>query len=128
MLRCDQLHWVSPAHFSPPPSAAVPLALYPHGCGYRRQILAALGRQQRDYDIVFECTGVTGVQLAVDSGLAIAATSSPLIQKGWRVLDASDPGLPALGNVMIELRFGANEITPATRFFADELRRQVMDR
>ncbi len=128
ILRCDQLHWVAAAHYQAQPTASIPLALYPHGCGYRRQILAALSSKQCDYEIVFECTGVTGVQLAVDSGLAIAATSNPLIQTGWRVLDEEDLGLPVLGNVMIELRFGANETTPATRFFADELRKQVMEK
>ncbi|MGK8285883.1 LysR substrate-binding domain-containing protein [Pseudomonas putida] len=128
ILRCDQLHWVAAAHYQAQPTAPLPLALYPHGCGYRRQILAALSNNQRDYEIAFECTGVTGVHLAVDSGLAIAATSNPLIQPGWRVLDEEDDALPMLGNVMIELRFGANEASPATCYFADELRRQVMDR
>lgn len=127
-LRCDPLHWVAASHYQVQTDAPVPLALYPHGCGYRRQILAALANIQRDYEIAFECTGVTGVQLAVDSGMAIAATSTPLVHPGWRVLDGEDPGLPTLGNVMIELRYGAHEISPATRFFAEALRAQVVAR
>jgi DNA-binding transcriptional LysR family regulator len=125
ILRCDQLHWVAASGFQLEPSAPIPLALYPHGCGYRRQILAALSSHQKDYEIAFECTGVTGVQLAVDSGLAIAATSSPLIQPSWRILDEETSALPPLGNVMIELRQSVDEASPAICYFADELRKQV---
>ncbi|RMV78921.1 hypothetical protein ALP05_03252 [Pseudomonas caricapapayae] len=42
ILRCDQLQWVSAAGFNVDPNGPIPLALYPHGCGYRRQILSAL--------------------------------------------------------------------------------------
>ena len=125
ILRCDQLQWVAAAGFKLDRTAPVPLALYPHGCGYRRNILSALSGRQIDYEIAFECTGVTGVQLAVDSGLAIAATTAPLIQPTWRILEVSDTALPSLGNVTIELRQSLCESTPAVRFFADELRRHV---
>jgi len=125
ILRCDQLQWVAASDYGLNPDVPIPLALYPHGCGYRRQILTALSSTQRDYEIAFECTGVTGVQLAVDSGLAIAATSAPLIQPGWRILNAADEALPLLGNVTIELRLGKGAPSAAVRSFADELRKQV---
>ncbi|MGB5957111.1 LysR family transcriptional regulator [Pseudomonas sp.] len=128
ILRCDQLHWVAAAGYKLDPTAPVPLALYPHGCGYRRHILAALSASLIDYDIVFECTGVTGVRLAVESGLAIAATSSPLILPNWQIIETGDRTLPPLGNVVIELRQSGSEPAPAVRFFADELRRQVLAR
>ena len=124
VLRCDQLQWVAATAFQLDMSAPLPLALYPHGCGYRRQILASLSGNQRDYEVAFECTGVTGVRLAVDSGLAIAATSAPLIQENWRILDSSC-GLPPLGNVMIELRRSPCESSAAVQFFAEELRKHV---
>lgn len=125
ILRCDQLQWVAASDYGLNPDVPIPLALYPHGCGYRRQILTALSSTQRDYEIAFECTGVTGVQLAVDSGLAIAATSAPLIQPGWRILNAADESLPLLGNVTIELRLGKGAPSAAVHSFADELRKQV---
>ncbi|MGE8061198.1 LysR substrate-binding domain-containing protein [Pseudomonas sp. NPDC089547] len=125
ILRCDQLQWVSAAGFKVDRNAPIPLALYPHGCGYRRQILSALSGCQLDYDIAFECTGVAGVQLAVDSGLAIAATSAPLTKPTWQILHGPSNGLPALGNVTIELRQHPGECNPAAAFFADELRKHV---
>ncbi|QHG64134.2 LysR substrate-binding domain-containing protein [Pseudomonas putida] len=128
VLRCDQLHWVGAAGFQLDRSAPLPLALYPHGCGYRRHILSALSASLIDYEVAFECTGVTGVQLAVESGLAIAATSTPLIRPGWQILETGDAALPALGNVIIELRQSLVEPSAAVRFFADELRRQVVAR
>lgn len=124
VLRCDQLQWVAASSFELDDSAPIPLALYPHGCGYRRHILASLSSHQRDYEVAFECTGVTGVRLAVDSGLAIAATSTALIQPNWKVLDAAN-GLPSLGNVMIELRRSPGESSMAAEFFAQSLRQCV---
>ncbi|MCU1726975.1 LysR substrate-binding domain-containing protein [Pseudomonas sp. 7P_10.2_Bac1] len=125
VLRCDALHWVAGESFTWMPQTPLPLALYPHGCGFRGQILSALSASQCDYEIVFECTGVAGVQLAVDSGLAIAATSSALMQPGWQVLDAAAHGLPVLGNVMIELRLANQPVPVAVQQFAEELRKQV---
>ncbi len=126
VLRSDQLQWVAAESYQLSPDEPVPLALYPHGCGYRRQILTALSSNQREYEIAFECTGVTGVQLAVESGMAIAATSMPLIQPRWQILDPAVTGLPALGNVIIELRVGKREGSPAVQFFAQELRKHVV--
>ncbi|MFJ4344147.1 LysR substrate-binding domain-containing protein [Pseudomonas sp. NPDC089401] len=128
VLRCDPLRWVGAAGFTLDRSVPIPLALYPHGCGYRRHILAALSASLIDYEVAFECTGVTGVQLAVESGLAIAATSTPLIQPGWQLLEVGEAGLPVLGNVIIELRQGMREPSAAVSFFADELRRHVTAR
>lgn len=126
ILRSDKLQWVAGESYHPSPDETVPLALYPHGCGYRRQILTALSSNQREYEIAFECTGVTGVQLAVESGLAVAATSLPLIQPSWQILDAVVAGLPPLGNVTIELRMGKNQSNPAVQYFAQELRKHVV--
>nr|WP_256261839.1 LysR substrate-binding domain-containing protein [Pseudomonas gingeri] len=128
ILRSDQLQWVGAAGLQVDLTAPIPLALYPHGCGYRRQILSALSGCQLDYEIVFECTGVTGVRLAVDSGLAIAATSAPLIQPTWQILDTDSGSLPPLGNVTIELRQSTGEFSAAVSFFADELRKHVSAR
>lgn len=126
ILRSDKLQWVAGESYHLSPDETVPLALYPHGCGYRRQILTALSSSQREYEIVFECTGVTGVQLAIESGLAVAATSLPLIQPSWQTLDAVVAGLPPLGNVTIELRMGKNQSNPAVQYFAQELRKHVV--
>ncbi|WP_157953609.1 LysR substrate-binding domain-containing protein [Zobellella maritima] len=124
-LRREPLRWVAAEGVDITRDAPVPLALYPHGCGYRRHILNALSSAQRDYYIAFECTGVMGVKLAVDSGLAIAATSEPLIQPNWKILDAEEFGLPKLGAVIIELRVGRDEPSQAARYFANALRNQL---
>lgn len=126
ILRSDQLRWVAAENYRLPLDEPVPLALYPHGCGYRRQILTALSSNGREYEIAFECTGVTGIQLAIESGMTIAATSAPLIQPSWQILDPAIAGLPVLGNVTIELRMGKGERSPAIQYFAQELRRHVV--
>lgn len=126
VLRRDPLLWVAEANYKFNSSAPLPLALYPQGCDFRKCILSSLSEAQRDYYIAFECTGVTGVRIAVDSGLAIAATCDPLIQPNWKILDLEALELPALGTVAIELRLGRDEPSPAIKCFADELREQVI--
>ncbi|KAA8696565.1 LysR substrate-binding domain-containing protein [Pseudomonas caricapapayae] len=121
ILRCDPLLWVAAEGFRMQPDRPLPLALYPHGCGYRRRILSALSSSGRDYEIAFECSGVKGVELAVESGLAVAATAVPLIQPGWQVLDAKLLHLPNLGNAMTELRRGRGESTAGVQYFAQNL-------
>ncbi|MEK8028823.1 LysR family transcriptional regulator [Pseudaquabacterium rugosum] len=128
LLRGEPLHWVAAPGFTLPGSGPLPLALYPHGCSYRQQMLQALTLAQRDYEIACECTGVTGVNLAVDSGLALTATIECLIDPAWRRLDAQACGLPPLGLVMIELRRARHAVSPAVEGFADELRRVVRQR
>jgi len=70
----------------------------------------------------------TQVQIAADSGLAIAATTPPLIQPNWKLLATTDAMLPSVDSVTIELRQSPCGSSPAVQFFADELRRQVPSR
>lgn len=126
ILRRDQLYWVAEQSVELPSDATIPLALYPHGCGFRKNILDSLSEWQKSYEIAFECTGVTGVQIAVDSGLAITATCKPLIQPNWKILDCKAYDLPKLDGVVIELRTGSGEISQAQKYFADALREQVL--
>jgi DNA-binding transcriptional LysR family regulator len=126
ILRRDPLIWVAEEHYTPDPDRPIPLVLYPHGCCFRKNILDGLSEAQRDYYIAFECTGVTGVKIAIDSGLAIAATCAPLIQKNWKIIDHKSFGLPELDAVVIELRTGNSHLSKAQKHFADELRKQVL--
>lgn len=70
----------------------------------------ALSSSQREYEIAFECIGVTDVRLAVQSGLAVAATSLPLIQPSWQALEAGVGGLPTLGNVLLNSEWGKTRV------------------
>mgnify|MGYP000642771676 CR=1 FL=1 len=126
MLRRDPLVWVADKHFSIP-QGPLPLVLYPHGCGFRKNILDALSSSQQDYYIAFECTGVTGVKIAVDSGLAITATSPGLIQPNWRIISQDEYALPRLDAIVIELRHGKAEPDTAVKYFTDNIRERLCD-
>ena len=124
VLRRDPLVWVADKEYQLDQSSALPLALYPHGCGFRGTILDTLSRNQRDYYVAFECTGVTGVRTAVDSGLAIAATCPQLVEKNWQVI-APCAQLPALDAIVTELRSDKGEPSKAVLSFAEIIRQQV---
>jgi len=126
ILRRDQLFWVADKSFDFNHTRPLPLALYPQGCEFRKHVLDNLSQAGKDYYIAFECTGVTGVKVAVDSGLAITTTSHPLMQPNWQILDAQAHQLPSPGAVVIELRTGNTTLTAAQEYFVQELRRQVL--
>lgn len=122
VLRRDPLVWVAEQNFTLSQDAALPLALYPHGCNFRKNILDALSSARQDYYIAFECSGVTGVKIAIDSGLAIAATAQALIQPNWRIIQQDEYQLPRLDAVVIELRNGKAEPSTAVKCFAENIR------
>ena len=51
----------------------VPLVLFSQPCSWRAPVLAALEAAGRRWRVVFESTGVPGVQAAVPAGLGVAA-------------------------------------------------------
>lgn len=121
-LSYEQLHWVCASDYIHNDNMPVPLALYPNGCLYRHQILTALSNSNKNFEVIFECSSVAGVQVAIDSGLAIAATLTPLINNNWRILEPSELGVSNPGHVILELRTRRGELSPAVLQFAQEIK------
>jgi len=126
ILRKEELHWVAETSVVVDCSQPLPLALYPHGCGFRNNILHALSKHAVPYELAFECSGVTGVRIAVDSGLAITATCQSFIQPNWQILDRHELGLPQPKAVVLELRSGAGPVSAVQEAFMDKLKEVVL--
>lgn len=125
VLRRDPLVWVASNHFKMADSRTLPLAVYPQGCQHRKTILDKLSDAQYDYDIAFECSGFMGMQIAIDSGLAITATTAPFIHPNWRTIQSHESNLPSLGASVIQLHMGTPEPTREIHYFAEIVRQQV---
>jgi len=80
----------------------LPLAVFPEPCVYRESAVAALGRTDRAWRIVFESSSMAGCLAAARAGFAVTVVAESQRGAGLRVLDGED-GLPEL---------------PAARFYA----------
>jgi DNA-binding transcriptional LysR family regulator len=71
-------------------------------CNWRAPVLAALDAAGRRWRVVFESTGVSGVQAAVRAGLGVAALLPEAVGTGMTARGSAE-GLPALPTVELGL-------------------------
>ncbi|MGD8710358.1 MAG: LysR family transcriptional regulator, partial [Ectothiorhodospiraceae bacterium] len=116
----EPLVWVGHQDFVPDPSEPLPMAVNPEGCTYRAQAFSALSRAGRDWRVVYTSQNPTGINLAVQAGLAATVKTPRSVPEGCRVLDAAD-GLPELPSVDIELHRAPGVLPAAADDFREAL-------
>ncbi|MDX5627169.1 MULTISPECIES: LysR family transcriptional regulator [unclassified Brenneria] len=120
LLWEEPLVWAYAADQTPENAAALPLALFPEPCIYRESAIAALGKAERAWRIVFESGSMAGCLSAALSGFAVTVIARSQLREGLRELgpDEQWPALPAA-------RFYAfaREETPAVAALIDAARR-----
>ena len=82
----------------------VPIAAHPEGCHYRRRMTKALDEVGRGWRIVYSSPGISGLQQAVQSGLAVTALTRRTLLRGMRPLTEKD-GYPPLRDIRLGLHF-----------------------
>ena len=87
----------------PPPLDPVPLALFPQGCLFRRQVIDRLDRQGRAWRVAYVSPSLAGVQAAVSSGMAVAPLGQTGLHADLRVLRPGELDLPELSPVWFSL-------------------------
>lgn len=132
LLGHEPLVWVVEESRSPDDWETLPLALNPEGCIFRAHAFAALGRADRRWEVRYTSRSPTGVNLAVQSGLALTVKTPRSIPAGCRTPGA-DEGLPELGHVEIELHRAPGQTSDAFELFCDDLsaivtRHQALER
>ncbi|MBZ9537820.1 LysR family transcriptional regulator [Modicisalibacter tunisiensis] len=104
----------------------LPLALNPEGCIFRAHAFAALGRASRSWDVRYTSPSPTGVNVAVQSGLALTVKTPRSVPAGCRIVDAGE-GLPELGHVEIEIHRSPGQMGEAFDAFCTALSRTVTE-
>lgn len=99
-LFLEPLVWVGAAAYEAWRREPLPVAVYEPGSPARRDALAALASQRRDYRIVYNSSSLAGHLAAVDSGLAVAALTLCSVPAGLLVL-GDKHGLPSLPPVEV---------------------------
>lgn len=118
---CTQpLVWVAAEGLQLAPDRPVPLAVNPEGCVYRAQAIALLGQIGRGWRIVYTSQSPTGINLAVQAGLAVTIKAARSVPDGCRCLGETD-GLPSPRPAAVELHCSPASRSPAVDEFADRV-------
>ena len=115
--------WVCTPKASALTEPELPLALLDPPCGFRTAAIAALDAAGRPYRIAATSPSISGVRVAVRSGLAITARTERFLEPGIVVAPARLK-LPKLPDAEFGLRLRADAGRPASDFaalLADEL-------
>ncbi len=120
LLGWEHMVWVAAEHVEPARWAELPLALNPEGCIFRAHALAALGRDQRRWRLGYVSPSPTGINLPVQSGLAVTVKTPRSVPAGCRIV-GDEEGLPALGQVEVELHRRPGHTSEALEAFCQEL-------
>jgi len=124
LLGREPLVWVVRDDRAPGDWDTLPLALNPEGCIFRAHAFAALGRAGRRWDVRYTSRSPTGVNLAVQSGLALTVKTPRSVPPGCRAVDP-DEGLPELGQIEIELHRAPGQLSDAFESFCTSLEQIV---
>jgi len=125
LLGRERLVWVARHDRSPAGWRTLPLALNPEGCIFRAHALAALGHQERRWEMHYSSRSPTGINVAVQAGLALTVKTPRSVPDGCRIVGV-DEGLPALGHVEIELHRAPGQTSEAFEAFCGLLESVVL--
>jgi len=120
LLGLENLVWVMAEHRSPDDWDVLPLALNPEGCVFRAHAVSELGRAGYRWNVRYTSYSPNGVNLPVQSGLAMTIKTPRSIPAGCRIVP-EDAGLPALGQVEVEIHRTPGHTSEAYETFCDTL-------
>lgn len=117
----DPLTWIGP-EATLDPLEPIRLIAYPEGCNYRRQMLSALQREGRSYDIVYTSPSFPGLEAALRAGFGYTAVSRRTALTGLMRLgrERGFPDIPdVIGGLYIRPGIKAPDVTLLANAFAD---------
>ena len=126
LLGWEPMVWVVEEQAAPERWTELPLALNPEGCIFRAHALAALGREKRRWQLRYVSPSTTGINLPVQAGLAATVKTPRSVPPGCRIVGEAE-GLPALGQVEVELHRRPGHASEALEAFCEELVAIVTD-
>ncbi|WP_300013621.1 LysR substrate-binding domain-containing protein [uncultured Roseobacter sp.] len=117
-LKKEAVVWVASPNHAVGRRAVVPLAVFQADCMIRRNAIAALAAEGRDFRVAFSSPNLAALIAVVDSGLAIAAMPLSSVPPELTVLKERE-GFPPLPSIDLFLTRGRIDEQPAVDAFAD---------
>ncbi|WP_240454196.1 LysR family transcriptional regulator [Halomonas sp. NO4] len=124
LLGWEPMVWVVAEQCDVRAWKTLPLALNPEGCIFRAHALSALGRTERLWELHYVSPSPTGINLAVQAGLAATIKTPRSVPKGCRIVGEAE-GLPPLDQVEVELHRRTGQPSEALEAFCRELEQLV---
>jgi len=121
----EPLAWVGSPESA---SAEGPLRIvcYPEGCLYRRNMLSALQRDGRSFEIVYTSPSLSGLEAAITTGFGVTVLARRILSE--RLVEIINPGLPRLAEVVVGIYVQDQICSPAVQSFAARLADMFMAR
>jgi DNA-binding transcriptional LysR family regulator len=106
----EPLAWVGAAGMADPPvrpdgKGPIRIVCYPEGCLYRRNMLTALQRDGRNFEIVYTSPSLSGLEAAVGAGFGLTVLARRIIPSALRIIEPT-PHLPRLADVVVGIYVG----------------------
>ncbi|MDP6969763.1 MAG: LysR substrate-binding domain-containing protein [Gammaproteobacteria bacterium] len=108
----EPIVWVSNGHDIPDPEQAVPLVVYPQGCGYRQRIVSQLNQHNREWRVAYSSSSLLGITAAIQAGLGISAMAASTVPETLAA-HSHLSGYPELGNMHIIFQSDPSNTSPA---------------
>lgn len=121
VLAIDPTVWVTSCTHEQHLRSPLPVAAYFRSSWCRDFAFAALDRQGIAYRVAYECDTAGGLQIAVSSGLAVAALARSTLPEGCRMLDERD-GFGPVDSSAVALHRNPRGTSPAIEAMAETLR------
>jgi DNA-binding transcriptional LysR family regulator len=106
----EPLAWVGAAGMAnhpvrPDGKGPIRIVCYPEGCLYRRNMLTALQRDGRSFEIVYTSPSLSGLEAAVGAGFGLTVLARRIIPSALRIMEPT-PQLPRLADVVVGIYVG----------------------
>ena len=93
------------------------IVCYPEGCLYRRNMLTALQRDGRNFELVYSSPSLSGIEAAVSTGFGITVLAERFVSGKFRKL-AARHNLPKLADVVVGIYLNDKFDSTTARSFA----------
>ena len=119
LLRGEQAVWAASPSHPVEDMNPLPVALYPHGCLFRKWATEALDAARRPWRLAFVSHSLAAVESIAAQGLAVTVVKSGTFPSKLRALSEND-GMPKLPAADIRLH-RARKLSHAAKLLADYL-------
>jgi DNA-binding transcriptional LysR family regulator len=101
-------------------SEPIRIVCYPEGCLYRRNMLGALQRDGRSFEIVYSSPSISGIEAAVSTDFGVTALANRLAPKKLKRIEEAK-NLPKLSDVIVGIYLNNKIDSTAARSIAARL-------
>ncbi|WP_333824620.1 LysR substrate-binding domain-containing protein [Pinisolibacter sp.] len=115
----EPLAWVGGPSAAGQPTPGEPLRIvcYPEGCLYRRNMLTALQREGRTFEIVYSSPSLAGIDAAVRTGFGVTVLARRIVPDKLKVYGAK-AGLPRLADAVVGIYINPRARSTVAQSFA----------